>query len=310
MTRPASSSRFGLVALLSLLLSGGAPALAAAEPTEPRVIEVSVSQWGWNDDPELILTVEEGELVEFRFSYGDGDLADDNPHVMIIERTGLESGLLSRENPLVTLRFRPETVGTHTLQCIAPCHGHEQLKTGRVRVVPVGATLAGIEPVTTSIRLATVPPSHPGGEAEARAAITTEEGVPLEGVTVEFAVRTTFMMSGWLPLGRARTDASGEAVLRFAPNRGGDQTIRASYAGSTRYLGADRTLNLAVPDLELTYAGAREPLIPGLGFWLLGVIVAGIWLTYAFVVQQLGRLATDREGPTGTDRADEREGVL
>jgi hypothetical protein len=287
-----------LVAALTMIaaLAAGQGVLAGPPPTEPRVIEVDVSRWGWNDDPDLILTVEEGELVEFHFTYGDGDMADDNPHAMMIDGTGLETDAIDRENPLTVLRFRPEAIGTHTLQCTVLCEGHERLKAGRVRVVPAGAAASGIEPTVTTLALTTVPPPTATDRAEVRALLTMAGGFPLEGVMVEFDVRTTFMMSGWLGVGRARTDANGEALLAFAPNRGGDQTVRARYAGSTRYLGAERTVNLSVPEMALVYDSGRgvRPLIPGLGFWLFWTLVGGIWLTYAFVVNQLRQLASDR----------------
>jgi hypothetical protein len=274
---------------------GASSALAQAPVPEARVIDVDISRWGFNGDPDLILTVEEGELIELRFLYGDDTLDESNPHVMLIEGLNLESGLLDAQHRQTTIRFRPETIGTHKLRCIVPCHGHDQLDGGRVRVVPAGVAAAGIEPVVTAIALTATPPETAGHPAEVRARVTAGGGgTPLEGVTVEFAVRTTFMMSGWLVVGYARTDATGEAVLVFQPNRGGDQTVRARYAGSTRHLGVERTHNLAVPELVLTYGRETAPLVPGLGFWLLALVVGGIWFTYAFVAFQLRQLANDR----------------
>lgn len=284
-----------LVLFLAILLAACTwPASAAAGDGGPRVIEVEVSRWGFNGDPNHLITVEEGELVEFHFTYGDGDMEQSNPHVMMIEGTGLESGLIDQDNPVTTIRFRADNVGTHTLQCVVPCEGHELLKTGRVRVVPPGAGVAELEPETTGIKVAAVPPSTQGEGAEVRALLTTAGGSPLEGMLVEFAVRTTFMMSDWMEVGRARTDAGGEAVLRFEPNRGGNQTVRASYAGSSRYVGSEGMMSLAVPEMALAYHQANRPLIPGLGFWLLWLVIGGIWLTYALVVLQLRQLSLDR----------------
>lgn len=278
--------------LLALVLALVVPAAHGAE--DPRVIKVDVSRYGWNGDPNLIITVEEGELVELLFTYGDGDLAVDNPHVMRIEGLNLESGDLSLTNPTTAIRFRPEKTGTYALKCVITCEGHDLLTSGRVRVVAAGGAAAGVEPQATSVRVTTSPPPVPGGQAEVRARATTGAGVPLEGVVVEFALRTTFLISGWMELGQARTGADGEAVFRFTPTAGGDQTVRARYAGSGRYLGAERSSAITVPPVPLPHRAEGGGLIPGLGFWLLGVVVGGVWLTYLLILYQLRLVSLDR----------------
>lgn len=282
--------RLAILLLLLLALGGALPASAAEQP---RVVEVEVGRSGFNGDPNLILTVEEGELVEFRFRYADGDLARDNPHVMMIEGLDLETGRIDQANAESVLRVRPEKTGTYILRCTVTCEGHEFLQTAKVRVVGAGGGAAGGEPLATTINMATVPPSRPGGEAEVRAMVATEAGAPLEGVMVEFSVRTTFITTGLMRLGEARTNGAGEAVLRFKPNRGGNQTVVARYAGSGRYLGSDKAFNLAVPEMELTYLREVKPLVPVLGFWLFWLILGGIWLTYLFIFLQLGLVTRD-----------------
>lgn len=281
-----------LAILLFLLLAVGS-ALPAAAAEQARVVDVEVSQYGFNGDPNLILTVEEGELVEFRFIYGDGALAKDNPHVLSIEGMDLDTGRIDRANAQSVLRIRPEKTGTYTLRCTVTCEGHEFLQTAKVRVVAAGAGTSGAQPVATTIQMATVPPAKQGEEAVLRAQLTTETGAPIEGVMVEFSVKTTFVTTGWMRVGDARTDASGVAALRFKPNRGGDQTVQARYAGSGRYLGADKAFNLAVPLMNLTYEKGVRPLIPGLGFWLFWLLLGGIWSTYFFVFVQLGLVTRD-----------------
>lgn len=287
-----SKRQRSLAVLLLVFFLVGAWMGSAAAQSSPKQIVIDVSQHGWNNDPNAIFTVEEGEPVEFVFNYGDGDLSIDNPHVMMIEGTNVESGQLNRANPKQVMRFVPEKTGTFSLQCKITCTGHGNLGSGRIRVVAAGS--GGAQPLETAIALVTVPPKAAGELAEVRAKVTTATGAPVEGVTVDFSVRTTFVISEWMPVGQARTGPSGEAVLRFRPNRGGDQTVRAYYAGSGRYVGAEKTLNLAVPEMQPVYNQPDGLHIPGFGFWLLWLIVGVIWATYLLIFFNLRQLRLNR----------------
>ena len=280
-----------LVALVLVLVA--LPLTALAAEASPRVFELKVGNRGFNEDPNLTLTAEAGEMVELHLIYDDMDLPHENPHQIAVEGTNVESTILDPGHPTATLRFRAEKVGTLTLACKISCTGHDRLN-ARLNIVPFGGAGSAVKPESTSLALITKAPPTPDGKAEARAKVTTDTGAPVEGVTVQFTVRTTFVIADWLPVGEARTNAQGEAMLLFRPNRSGDQTVRARFEGGGRYQGSEKAMNLAAGQVQSTYASVPGLHIPGLGYWLLWTVLGVIWTTFGIVFFNLRQIALNR----------------
>lgn len=279
-----------LVALLLLLAAH--PGLAAEAP--PRVIELKVNSSGFNGQPKLTLVAEEDEMVELHLTYDDMELPEENPHQISIMGTDIESPVLDREHPTAVLRFRAGKVGTiQAIACKLVCDGHDNLN-ATLRIVPFGsAGGAAAQAQETQMALTTKPPATPEGKAELQATLTAG-GSPLEGVEVNFLVRTTFVIVDWMKIGTARTDEKGRAVFQFKPNRSGDQTVQANFEGSGRYKSVEMAVSLAAGNVTSDYVPDTGFHIPGFGFWMLWVILGGIWLIFGYIMLQFRLIAANR----------------
>jgi hypothetical protein len=74
--------------------------------------------------------MEAGQEVEITFVYGDGDLPENNPHIIASPEHSISTGILDRDNPEVTLRFTVGEAGEVAFMCVSyDCEGHHNLHT-------------------------------------------------------------------------------------------------------------------------------------------------------------------------------------
>ncbi len=118
-----------LVGILLLSACGQPQPAEMLPPQEKEPIRVEVSRYGFNGNPgEFRLEVEEGQEVAVTFVYGYGNLSEDNPHIISALGYGIDTDLLSQENPEVTLSFIVKEPGEIVFACIRPqCVGHHNL---------------------------------------------------------------------------------------------------------------------------------------------------------------------------------------
>jgi len=150
--------------------------------------------------------------------------------------------------------------------------------------------------------------SQPDGTVSLTATATDAKRVPVPDVMVTFQVKTTF---GWLIVAEVTTDRLGEArvVLPQMP-RAGEIVAEAETGAKT--LHAAKWIGRAPPPAPRTRPGydALRELSPQPGFIspypvplevaILGVVLGGIWLTYAYLVSVLVRI---RRAPAGPEPA-------
>ena len=119
------------VLLVSILVisSCAQPQPAEVSPLEVAPLRVEVSRYGFDNAPGAFrLEVEEGQEIEVTFVYGYGDLSGSNPHIISALGYDIDTGLLSQENPEVTLSFIAEETGEIVFECIrTQCTGHHNL---------------------------------------------------------------------------------------------------------------------------------------------------------------------------------------
>ncbi|MBI3975562.1 MAG: hypothetical protein HY334_04140 [Armatimonadetes bacterium] len=278
-----------------MVVAAGAMALVLSLLVLPaRALErvrVVVSERGF--DPPVV-EVTEGELVEITFVYGDSHLPQDNPHVIFIEGLRLESPQISRARPEVAVRFTAEQSGRLLFKCTAYCTGHDRLQAGYLSVRPASA--AGPVPaVATVLQLLAAPPDVPGAKAALRAQLSSDDGQPVEGVLVRFEQQAALVKTGWAPVGSARTDPRGVALIEYAPF--GDALrvpARAVFEGNVRYQPAEARAVLDLPALPSWWAPVAEVRVPVVGTWLLWLVVSAVWLTFAYVAYQVFTLPEPR----------------
>lgn len=260
----------------------------------PTQQTIQVSRLGWDGARDgLRLTVRQGQEVTLTFRYGDLDLDENNPHVLLVQGYDVRTATLDRDNPEVTVTFSADRAGTFTVRCIKPCTGHSNLQVGRLVVEPAAGSATGY-PGSAAPRLvlglaAAVTRQAPGAYTLVAAA-ADEAGTPVPDVAVTFYEETALLgTSGWAELGRAVTGTDGLARLQVSFRREGDVRVAA------RAMQAEARITLNV-------AGPLEPYHPeptGLGVpWfnpkLIWLVAAGVWLTYAAAVHQVYVIA--REG--------------
>jgi len=284
-----------------MVVAAGAMALVLSLLVLPaRAVErvrVVVSERGF--DPPVV-EVTEGELVEITFVYGDSHLPQDNPHVIFIEGLGLESPQISRARPEVAVRVTAEHSGRLLFKCTAYCTGHDRLQAGYLRVRPAAATGA-VPAATTRLQLLAAPPDVPGAKAALRAQLSSDDGQPVEGVLVRFEQQATLVKTGWAPIGGARTDGRGVALMEYAPFGDAERVpVRALFEGTVRYQAAQAEVVLELPALVSWWAPPEEVRVPIVGTWLLWAIVAAVWLTFAYALYQVFTLPEPQSAVPGS----------
>lgn len=140
----------------------------------------------------------------------------------------------------------------------------------------------------------------PGGTVLA-ATVTDAGGAPVAGAAVTFKVRTTF---GWLVIGEAATDQAGRATVTL-PSTSHPTEAVVEVEQESGVLRATILLERAALSEPATRPG-RDVLRqlspqPGLispypvaQMLFLGLIVGGVWLTYAYVVSLLVQIRRAR----------------
>ena len=133
------------VFIVMAVLLGILVVVSSCSPTSPQEevkFRVEVSRFGFDKNPgEFRLDVEAGQEVEITFVYGDGDFDENNPHIIAIPDYGLETGVLDRENPEVTVSFTAGSAGeVVAFTCIrTACVGHAPNLQGGTIVIQPGS---------------------------------------------------------------------------------------------------------------------------------------------------------------------------
>jgi hypothetical protein len=215
-----------LVLFLSATISIGLIPHITAQIIEsnPRTITIIVSKDGFNRTADIFpINVTLGEVIVVRFVYGDTDLPYDNPHQMYLEGYGIETEIISRENPVTTIEFRADTVGKFRFYCAIGCLGMENLQGGVLNVYTQK------ERKHTYLILQTPPLVVQGSNVSIRVTLMDESLQPVRNATVNLYVKDTF--GGKVRIASIRTDERGEARRILPAHRMGVIRVEAEYPG-------------------------------------------------------------------------------
>jgi 5-hydroxyisourate hydrolase-like protein (transthyretin family) len=162
-----------------------------------------------------------------------------------------------------------------------------------------------------SMRLTYQPPAVPNAGGQLVVHLAMDNGEPITGVEVQFLRQVDFLGLRTIPLGTARSDASGDARTTLEATSEEEQTIVVRFAGDEHYEAAELTEQVALSPLvavapPVTGKAALSPIssaMPG----LLGLTAAGVWLLMfgliAFTVLAIRRV---RPSVTSPEREKER----
>jgi len=160
-------------------------------------------------------------------------------------------------------------------------------------VMIVAAPVLAAEPAQVTLAVEAVP----AGGARVIATVTDARGAPVPGASVMLRAKTTF---GWLTLAEGTTDRRGQISLPLPPSSRFEEI--AAEAGDAETVQAAIRLERGRPAEPAVRPGHRalDRLSPQPGFispypvplqvLLLGVVLGGIWSTYAYIVVLLARM--------------------
>lgn len=317
-----------ILAILAIVAFPGGDASAQAADKGP--IRIDVSRNGFNNTRgEFRLEVEEGQEVVITFIYGDGDLSQDNPHIIFISSYNIQTDTLDQANPEVTVRFTAGRPAEVSFMCTLYCIGHENLQGGRITILPT--TKPPTEGEEGALLLTASEQAQSGQPLTLTAVLRDSQGKPIKDATIKFFIKVDFFTSGLMEIGKVVTNDQGVAILEYTSRLTGEIQIVAHHEGKSHEIAstvnlmesggpfyqAEAGIQFPTPGPEV-FIGPGTPLELGEGgeapitvfrppsgvlSWLSPLLLAvmAIWATYFYVIYQLFRIPIASEiGDTET----------
>lgn len=142
-----------------------------------------------------------------------------------------------------------------------------------------------------------------GDEVTVTTVLTDGEGRPVPGASIVLSTSADFLsVEGAVELDRATTDAHGAASLRYQARSANSVTLSASFGGDRDHSPAQASAVIAVEGSAQLYQQTAGVRLPGVGAWLLVVVLGVAWSTYLGVtvlVTLIARAGTRARGEAG-----------
>lgn len=173
-------------------------------------------------------------------------------------------------------------------------------------MVAVLVLLAAVAPVwaaePTRVVVTAPPEVSLGDTVTVRVAVTDGKGAPVAGATVTLLTPATFgSASGEMKLGQATTDAAGRASIAYEARSEGQQTLIARFAGNRSYAPAEASQSFSVTGSAQLFHQEAGVKVPGIGVWILAVLLSAFWSVYMVVMVLITRIAREgRETPVAS----------
>lgn len=281
------------------------PASITDTGSEVKVFTIVVGRTGFNGSSgALNIQVNQGDRVRIIFVYGDGDLRQDNPHVVIIEGYNIQSDEIRKKDPTSIVEFTAGQVGEFRFYCSVPCLGMDNLQKGMLEVNrPKLATS-----IKTSLSANHLEVHHPNIDhfiphtdmIHVIAYVTDENGGPVVGALVDFLFSTSF---GMMKVASNVTEADGSAHLLYPLVSLRKMSVAAYFRGSGSYVGSNATSAL-IPDAS-TVEEPETPYLSGQNMLLdprlvgveahvaatliamIAIVVGSVWVMYTYVLTRI-----------------------
>ncbi|MCL5047159.1 MAG: hypothetical protein M1598_10370 [Actinobacteria bacterium] len=123
----------------------------------------------------------------------------------------------------------------------------------------------------------------------ATATLTDTGGKPIPGMMVTLVRRTAF---GQLDLGSLKTDKNGTVKAEVPAAPGQEISVTTRFTGNKMWKSAEAAGQVSIPPkpADIRPGGLTTPYPNPWFVALLGIVVGGIWSTYAWVFYTLGRI--------------------
>ena len=288
---------FALTVSLAVTMASLASPRPAQAQEAPVKITVKVTDGGF--DP-LVVEVEQGKSVELTFVWAHV-VHQNEEHIMVIPGYKLESDKIDSSHRETTVKFIAMQSGTFDYKCDLECETHDILQNGVIKVKPSGGgAAAALQPS----KLVVDPVSGiliKGGTVSLAAALQDKDGNPIPKAEVSFYVEQKFLGdSGLMAIGVAKTGASGYANLLYRPTTNAPRTIVTKFAGLGLYDATEQKIELVGSDQFIPKAAeAPDDTLHGLkggARIALVVVIAGVWLAFAFMLFQAAGIRRETGG--------------
>lgn len=147
-------------------------------------------------------------------------------------------------------------------------------------------------PTVLTLFLPTVPVAV-GDRFEAAVTLTDLNGKPIANAVVTLTSTVVFMNAGGdVVVGRVVTDAQGRGLAVLAPRTDGQMVVNAQFAGDPAYTPSLVTTSIAVlpGPAQFHYEGGVG--VPGVGVYLLVLLLGAVYTTYLVVMGLVTRIAS------------------
>lgn len=266
--------------LASALMAAVRPSVVHAHS---QAVQISVGRNGFNGNVLYEIDIEAGHEVTITFTYADDDMAEDNAHEIRVKGAGVDlpTVRVSKDHPIATITFIPTKTGKLRIICVVPCVGMENLVGGLIKVEKPRATGA---PVSLALDLT----PRDDGSILARATLTDENHIPLEGKPVVFSLRTS--VGGDLVLGIPTTIENGSVIVKIPPGAGTIK-VTAEFEGGEGLAYAAASSEIAALGQPVDYRPRplSSPTPPPTLALLFLLVLGGVWVTYGYVASQVMR---------------------
>ncbi len=147
----------------------------------------------------------------------------------------------------------------------------------------------------TVLELEAEPDVALGDRVTVQVAVTTGKGGAVAGATVVLLSPARFgATSGEMRLGQVTTDDLGQASFTYETRREGRQTLIARFPGNEGYAPAEASVGLSVHGAAQLYEQEAGVKVPGIGVWMLVLLLGAFWSVYMVVMVLITLIA--REG--------------
>ena len=276
---------------MSLAQDASTQDTTSSEQQGNKQFRVEISEKGFNNSPdELRLEVVEGQAVEITFVYAEDASQDNNPHIFFVVGYKIQTDILDKDNPEVTVKFTADKTGEFPIACIMDCAGHNNLQNAKLVVTPAAA---GSQPVKTAATLTmNTPDQAETGQPLILAALVKDDlDKPVSDIQVKFFIESDFFVKGMMEIGETVTNEQGLAKIDYIPSQAGVIQVVARYeSGSgSEPVETKREVNITGSNKSFynTLIGIQFPNSFLIWMIALAVIVIGIWGTFLYVLSQV-----------------------
>lgn len=258
---------------------------------------IEVSYKGFNGTPNLVIEARQGERIDLTFVWAD-EAVPDNAHRMYLKGYELKTSLLDTDNREATISFIADKTGEFELICDWRCEGHkEALQNGKVKISAGNGN--GATFVATALSFESSAKEISGTAVTLTATLKSVDGHDIPEAPIKFFAETRFSgTEGLMEIGTSVTDSNGIATFEYIPTIEGRQKIIARFGGTGIYAESEAPVEIDV--LAAVPGYVQDPasleVLRGILPYGLWIVVAGVWVTFGYVLYQIIRIPDEHEG--------------